>query len=85
MTNKRHNVLYIEVTNDLMRRVYEHKNDLVAGFTKKYKCHKLVWYQGTSDVESAIIQKKRMKKWIREYKENAINKMNPEWRDSYDK
>ncbi len=84
MANKRNNVLYIGITNDLIRRVYEHKNNLIEGFTNKYNCHKLVWYQHTNDVESAITQEKKMKKWKREYKENVINGMNPEWRDLYD-
>ncbi len=84
MTNKNNTVLYTGVTNNLIRRVYEHKNNLVEGFTKKYKCHKLVWYQETNSIESAIAQEKRIKKWKREYKENLIKKMNPEWKDLYD-
>ena len=83
MTNKHHNVLYIGVTNNLLRRVYEHKKNLIEGFTKKYNCHKLVWYQQTDDVTAAITQQKRMKKWKREYKENVIREMNPEWKDLY--
>ena len=81
MANKHNNVLYIGVTNDLVRRVYEHKNRLVEGFTKKYNCHKLVWFDETNDVSVAITQEKRMKKWKRSYKENLINAMNPGWRD----
>jgi len=84
MSNKLNNVLYIGVTNDIIRRVHEHKNNLTEGFTNKYNCHKLVWYQQTQDVNSAIIQEKRMKKWKREYKENIINDMNPEWNDLYE-
>jgi len=84
ITNKRNTVLYIGMTNNLLRRVYEHKNGLIGGFTKKYKCHKLVWYMETENVESAIRQEKRMEKWKREYKENVINKMNPGWRDLYE-
>jgi putative endonuclease len=84
MTNKRNTVLYVGMTNNLIRRVYEHKNDLVNGFTKKYRCYKLVWYQETSDVKSAITQEKLMKRWKREYKNNAIEGMNPSWRDLYD-
>ncbi len=84
MSNKLNNVLYIGVTNDILRRVHEHKNNLTEGFTKKYNCHKLVWYQQTQDINSAIIQEKRMKKWKREYKDNIINDMNPEWIDLYD-
>lgn len=84
MANKYNNVLYIGVTNDLLRRVYEHKNGFIQGFTKKYNCHKLVLYQQTENIESAILQEKRMKKWKREYKDNVINEMNPEWRDLYE-
>ena len=84
MTNKSNSVLYIGVTNNLVRRVYEHKNDFVEGFTKRYKCHKLVWYQETTDVYSAIYQEKLMKKWKRQYKINAILRINPQWRDLYD-
>ncbi len=83
MTNIHNTVLYIGVTNNLIRRVYEHRNGLIKGFTKKYNCHKLVWYLETHDVESAIIKEKQMKKWIREYKENVINELNPEWKDLY--
>ncbi|MFQ6091584.1 MAG: GIY-YIG nuclease family protein [bacterium] len=84
MTNKYNNVLYMGITNDLIRRVYEHKNGSIGGFTKKYNCHKLVWFQETSDVTSAITQEKKMKKLRREYKENVINELNPEWKDLYD-
>ena len=83
MTNKNNTVLYIGVTNNLVRRVYEHKKNLIEGFTKKYNCHKLVWFAETESVESAILQEKRMKKWKREYKENVINQLNPEWKDLY--
>ena len=84
MANKNNNVLYIGVTNNLIRRVYEHKSGKVDGFTKMYNCHKLVWFQQTKDVIAAITQEKRMKKWKREYKENVIREMNPEWNDLYD-
>jgi putative endonuclease len=83
MANKYNNVLYVGVTKDLVRRVFEHKNNIIQGFTRKYKCHNLVWFQQTTDIKSAISQEKRMKKWKREYKENVINELNPEWRDLY--
>ena len=83
MTNEYHTVLYIGVTNNLKRRVFEHKNGLIEGFTKKYKCKKLVWYEQTNNVSSAILKEKRMKKWKREYKERIIIEMNPEWKDLY--
>jgi putative endonuclease len=81
MSNKHNTVLYIGITNDLLRRVLEHKNNLNEGFTKRYRCHKLVWYEETSDVESAIMREKQMKKWKREYKNNAVAKLNHGWRD----
>ena len=84
MTNLTNTVLYIGVTNDLIRRVYEHKEGLIKGFTEKYKCNKLVWYESTTDINSAIKKEKQMKKWKRVYKENLINQMNREWKDLYD-
>ena len=84
MANTHNNVLYIGVTNNLIRRAYEHKNNHVDGFTKQYNCHKLVWFEQTTDVMSAIEQEKRMKKWKRKYKENIINAVNPDWKDLYD-
>ena len=84
MTNTNNKVLYIGVTNNLPRRVYEHKNGLSEGFTKKYNCKKLVWYKETSSAVSAIQEEKRMKKWKREYKENVIEELNPNWIDLYD-
>ncbi len=83
LTNKYNKVLYIGITNNLIRRVYEHKNGHIPGFTKKYNCHKLVWFEESESVKSAILKEKRMKKWKREYKVNVINEMNPEWRDLY--
>jgi len=73
--------LYIGVTNDLKRRAYEHKNNLIEGFTKKYKCHKLVYYEQTSDIESAITREKQIKKWGRKKKEALIRATNKSWGD----
>ncbi|MCK5494509.1 MAG: GIY-YIG nuclease family protein [Candidatus Omnitrophica bacterium] len=81
LTNKGNNVLYIGVTNNMERRMYEHKNKLIKGFTKKYNCEKLVWFEDTNDIESAIVKEKQMKNWKRQYKLNVINKMNPDWND----
>ena len=81
ISNKRNNVLYIGVTNNLERRIYEHKNKLIDGFSKKYNCNKLVWFEHTEDIRSAILKEKQMKKWKREIKDREINKINPEWRD----
>lgn len=76
--------LYIGVTNDLKRRVYEHKNGLIEGFTEKYGLDKLVYYEIYEDVEAAILREKRMKKWKRAWKVGLILKDNREWRDLYD-
>lgn len=76
-------VLYIDVTSDLIKRIYEHKNEMVEGFSEKYKTKYLVYYENTRDIESAIEREKQLKKWRREKKELLINKMNPEWKDLY--
>ena len=81
ISNKNNNVLYIGVTNNLERRMYEHKNKLIDGFSKKYNCNKLVWFKHTECIEEAILKEKQMKKWIRKFKENVINEMNPKWKD----
>ena len=83
MTNKKHGTLYIGVTSDLIGRVYQHKNKLVEGFTKKYGLHKLVYYECTPDVKSAITREKQMKKWYRKWKIELIEEGNPEWNDLY--
>ncbi len=84
LASKRNGTLYIGMTNDLIRRVNEHKNDLIEGFTKKYGVHKLVYFEQTSDIESAIQREKRLKKWNRQWKLDLIEKENPEWKDLYD-
>ena len=81
LSNKGNTVLYIGVTNDLQRRMFEHKEKIIEGFSKKYNCNKLVWFEHTNGIEGAIAKEKQMKKWKREYKENAVHKMNPQWRD----
>jgi Predicted endonuclease containing a URI domain len=83
LASKKYGTLYIGVTSDLSKRVWEHKNNVVEGFTKKYNVHKLVYYETTSDVESAIIREKQMKKWNRQWKIELIEKNNPEWKDLY--
>ena len=75
--------LYIGITSNLARRVWEHKNDLVDGFSKEYGVHRLVWYEIHEDVLAAITREKQLKKWNRDWKVNLIQKMNPEWRDLY--
>ena len=74
-------VLYIGVTSNLPRRLYEHRNGLADGFTKKYNVHKLVYYEHTNDVYSAISREKQLKKWSRSKKEALIRTMNPQWID----
>lgn len=69
------------MTNDLTRRMYEHKKGTFEGFSKRYNLKKLVWYDQTDDISSAIETEKRMKKWKRQYKINVIEEMNPEWKD----
>jgi len=81
LANKSNKVLYIGMTNDLARRIYEHKNKLVEGFTKKYNLTKLVYYETTTDVESAIRREKQLKDWHREWKVNLISQFNHKWDD----
>jgi putative endonuclease len=85
LASKKNGTLYIGVTNNLIKRVYEHKNDLVEGFTKKYGVHKLVYYEQTESVYSAIQREKQLKKWNRSWKIELIEKLNPDWDDLYDK
>ena len=84
LASRPYGTLYIGVTNNLVKRVYEHKNDLVGGFTKKYGVHLLVYYEVCNDVEAAILQEKRLKKWNRAWKMRLIESRNPEWRDLYE-
>ena len=81
LTNWNNKVMYVGVTNDLARRVYEHKNKLVDGFTRKYNVHKLVYFEETTDVSAAIAREKQVKKWRREKKDVLVVTMNPEWKD----
>jgi putative endonuclease len=84
LTNKRNGTLYIGVTSDLANRIWEHKNNMVDGFTKKYNLHRLVWYELHDDMESAIIHEKRLKEYKRSWKLKLIESMNPDWQDLYD-
>jgi putative endonuclease len=81
LTNRSNKVFYIGVTNDLIRRVFEHKNKLVEGFTRKYNLVKLIYYEMTNDIESAIKREKQLKNWHRDWKINLISQFNPEWKD----
>ena len=81
LTNWNNKVMYIGVTSNLERRLYEHKNELADGFTKSYHVHKLVYYEETSDVNAAIEREKQLKGWRREKKNTLVETMNPLWKD----
>ena len=81
LAGKRNGTLYIGVTSDLIKRTWEHKNDSVEGFTKRYRVHRLVYDEWHEDMESAIRREKQMKKWNRGWKLELIEKQNPDWRD----
>ena len=81
MTNYKNTTLYIGVTSNLQRRVWEHKNKVVKGFTEKYNINKLVYYEITDSIESAIIREKQLKNWHRDWKINLIKEINPEFKD----
>ncbi len=83
LTNKPDGTLYIGVTSNLSARIFQHKNDLVDGFSKKYNLHLLVYYEAHENMYSAITREKRLKKWNREWKIQLIESMNPAWRDLY--
>ncbi|MDD4477244.1 MAG: GIY-YIG nuclease family protein [Patescibacteria group bacterium] len=84
LSNKKNGTLYVGITNNLIRRIYEHKNNLVGGFTKKYDIHNLVYYEQYDSVDDAISREKQMKKWNRKWKIELIEKDNPNWRDLYE-
>ena len=84
LTNWNDKVMYIGVTNNLKRRVYEHKNEVIDGFTKKYHVHKLVYYETTTEVKAALEREKQLKGWKREKKDSLVTDMNPNWKDLYD-
>ena len=81
LASKRNSTLYIGIINNLERRFFEHKNNIIPGFTKKYKVHTLVYFEETDDVTAAIQREKQMKKWKRAWKIKLIEKDNPTWQD----
>ncbi len=81
LTNLDNKVIYVGVTNDLKRRVYEHKNELIDGFTRKYHVHKLVYYVACEEIEGAILREKQIKGGSRQKKVELITKFNPKWED----
>lgn len=83
MASKRNGTLYVGVTSDLVKRVWEHKGDLAKGFVKRYRVHSLVWYERHGNMESAIEREKHLKEWKRKWKLELIEKDNPNWEDLY--
>ena len=83
LASGKHGTLYIGVTNDLVRRVYEHKNKTIRGFTARYDVTKLVWYEAYDDPANAIAREKELKKWRRDWKIRLIEENNPDWSDLY--
>ena len=83
LASRPNGTLYIGVTSDLLERVWQHKNELVEGFTKKYEVHRLVWYEAHETMESATAREKVLKKWERAWKIRLIEKQNPSWNDLY--
>jgi putative endonuclease len=83
MASKQSGMLYIGVTSNLIKRVYEHKNDLVESYTSKYHIHNLVYFDVTEDVNNALSREKQLKKWNRAWKVDLIERTNPGWRDLY--
>jgi putative endonuclease len=83
LASKKNGTLYIGLTNNLLKRIYEHKNNIIEGFTKKYSVHNLVYYEKHNDINRTISREKQMKKWERQWKINLIQKSNPEWKDLY--
>ncbi len=81
LTNRYHTVLYIGVTNNLQRRLYEHKSKLIAGFTAQYNLDKLIYFEETGQIQDAIAREKQLKNWHRDWKIGLIEKANPYWHD----
>jgi len=84
LTNKPYGVFYVGVTSSLAKRIYEHKNEFVDSFSKRYNLKMLVYYEVFTNYENAFEREKRLKKWSREWKINVINNFNPEWNDLYE-
>lgn len=84
LASKRNGTLYIGVTSNLIKRIWEHKNNLVEGFTEQYNVHNLVWYELHDHMESAILREKMLKEWKRKWKLELIEGSNPNWNDLYD-
>ena len=85
LASKRNGTLYIGVTSDLIKRVWEHKNNVVKGFTERYRVNQLVWYELHETMESAIRKEKMLKNWKRAWKLELIERSNPDWQDLYER
>ena len=83
LASRRNGTLYVGVTSDLVKRVWEHQNNMVDSFTKRYGVHALVWFEQHATMESAIAREKAIKEWKRRWKLDLIEHQNPEWRDLY--
>ena len=83
LASGRNGTLYVGVTSDLVKRIWEHKHDFVAGFTSRYSVHTLVWFERHEVMQSAIAREKAIKEWRRRWKIELIEKLNPDWRDLY--
>jgi putative endonuclease len=83
LASRKNGTLYVGVTSDLVRRVYDHRSNAIEGFTKKYSVHTLVYYEPYTDVHDALTREKRLKKWKRQWKLNLIESTNPDWKDLY--
>ncbi len=84
LASKKNGILYIGVTSNLPTRVWQHRQDVHEGFTRKYGVHRLVWYEGTTSISAAIKREKQVKKWRRQWKIDLIERENPDWRDLYE-
>ncbi len=84
LASERNGTLYVGMTNDLVRRVWEHKSNVVEGFTKRYRVHTLVWFESAEEPAAAILREKQIKKWSRRWKLDLIEQENPRWLDLYD-
>ena len=84
MASKRNGTLYVGSTSDIIKRVWEHKNNIIKGFTEKYNVHQLVYYEAHQTIDEAARREKRLKNWCRKWKLNLIEELNPTWQDLYD-
>ncbi len=84
LASRPNGTLYVGVTNDLIKRVWQHKQNLIEGFTNRYQVHQLVYFETASDVTVAIQREKQVKKWTREWKVRLIERTNPDWKDLYE-